>query len=256
MSRHYLVIGGSKGIGREFIKESLSQNIKISLISRSDLDIEDENLSNFNYNLENTTDLITVLKDIIHQNGEIDSITFFQKFRPQDKKINPLESEFKISLQSTQIIIEFMKDFFIKDGLNSIILIGSIANSYIAEEQPASYHIAKSGLLGLMRYYAVDLGKLKIRVNSISPSTVIKEENKEFYKQNKDLYDLYSSLSPLSRVAESKDITNLIHFLNSNNATFITGQDIVVDGGISLQWQESLARKLSNLTTKKVTQEG
>ncbi len=256
MQKHYLIIGGSKGIGKAFIQECLTENIKISLISRNNLDINDPNLNNFNHDLENTAELNNTLKSIIEKNGNIDNITFFQKFRPQNKRFNILESECKVSLESTQIIIEFMKKFFKKDEFNSIVLIGSIANKYVAQEQPASYHIAKAGLLGLMKYYAVELGKFNIRVNSISPSTVIKSENKEFYKNNKNLYELYSSLSPLNRVAKAQDIVNMINFLISNKASFITGQDIIIDGGISLQWQESLARKLTNLNTIQVTQKG
>jgi len=255
MQKHYLIIGGSKGIGKAFIQECLLEDIKVSLISRNSIDIKHSNLYNFNHDLENISELNSTLQSIIDKNGSIDTITFFQKFRPQHETINILESECKVSLESTQVIIEFMKNFFKKDGLNSIVLIGSIANSYIAQEQPASYHIAKSGLLGLMKYYAVTLGELNIRVNSISPSTVIKNENKEFYRQNKDLYDLYSSLSPLNRVAQAEDIVHMVNFLISNKASFITGQDIIIDGGISLQWQESLARKLSSFENLQVTQD-
>lgn len=149
-----------------------------------------------------------------------------------------------------------MKENFKADGLRSIVLIGSIANTYIAAEQPASYHIAKAGLTGLMKYYAVLLGNNAIRVNSVSPSSVIKDENREFYKQNSKLYDLYAGLSPLNRVGESEDIVNAVNFLLSTQASFITGQDIMVDGGISLQWHESMARKLVDLDKLQVTQKG
>ena len=68
---------------------------------------------------------------------------------------------------------------------------------------------------------------MKIRVNSISPGGIIRNQPKKFIKQ-------YVEKVPLGRMANEKDVINSVIFLASDMSNYITGQNIVVDGGISL----------------------
>lgn len=248
--KHHIVVGGSKGIGREFVKKLLKQNAKITILSRSSIDLVSKNIVHLPFDLNNIDSFKEKLKDI----NNIDSISFFQKYRPSQEKSSNINEEMTVCINATKEIIELLQSKFKEDGLKSIVLIGSIASSFVAQEQPANYHISKSALLGILNFYAVNLGKFGIRVNMVSPSTVIKDENREFYKNNEELYNLYASLSPLMDVVKAEDVSNLVYYLSSENAKFITGQNIKIDGGISLQWQESLAREIKNMSNKKVTQ--
>jgi NAD(P)-dependent dehydrogenase (short-subunit alcohol dehydrogenase family) len=58
--------------------------------------------------------------------------------------------------------------------------------------------------------------------------------------------NLYKTIIPLARMGTSEEVANVIAFLCSHKASFVTGQNIVVDGGLSLIWQETLARRLSS----------
>jgi enoyl-[acyl-carrier-protein] reductase (NADH) len=87
----------------------------------------------------------------------------------------------------------------------------------------------------------------------LSPSTTIKKENKSFYKENKKLSSLYNELSPLKKMMKSQNIVDVIKFLLSKKSKYINGQNIIIDGGISLVWQEVIGRKYANIKTK-VTQ--
>ena len=131
-----------------------------------------------------------------------------------------------------------------KIGGGRIVNIGSTTGFSVNLESPV-YHVAKAGISQLARYYAYVLGPKGIRVNSVSPGTIIKEESEEFYSKNQPLRDLYNSIIPLGRMGTAIEIANVVTFLCSPKASFITGQDIVVDGGISLQWHESMARTLA-----------
>jgi len=99
----------------------------------------------------------------------------------------------------------------------------------------------------MVRYWAITLGARGIRVNSVSPGTVLKEESEEFFLNNTSLRELYQRITPLRRFGHAKEVAHVIGFLCSAETSFVTGQDIVVDGGISLQWQESLARELMGM---------
>jgi NAD(P)-dependent dehydrogenase (short-subunit alcohol dehydrogenase family) len=90
----------------------------------------------------------------------------------------------------------------------------------------------------------VTLGTKGIRVNSISPGTVLKEESRRAYLQNEKLMNLYRRLTPLERMGTAEDVAHVVEFLCSPKSSFLTGQDIVVDGGLSLQLQEALVVRL------------
>jgi NAD(P)-dependent dehydrogenase (short-subunit alcohol dehydrogenase family) len=73
----------------------------------------------------------------------------------------------------------------------------------------------------------------------------MKEEAMDFYKKNSQLLDLYRDIIPLKRMGTSEDVVNAMIYLCSEKAAYITGQNIIIDGGLSLIWQESLSRKLT-----------
>jgi NAD(P)-dependent dehydrogenase (short-subunit alcohol dehydrogenase family) len=146
-------------------------------------------------------------------------------------------------------------DDFIGDGDKSIVVVGSIGAESILDEQPVGYHVAKAGMQQMVRYYALPLGHLGIRVNSVAPSTVLKERSKEFYLAHPELTGLYDSINPLGRMGTSQDVIDAIAFLCSSRASFITGQDLVVDRGASLRAPESLARRVASIEGQESSQQ-
>ena len=96
----------------------------------------------------------------------------------------------------------------------------------------------------MVKFYAVNLGAKKIRFNSILPGTTIKPESTKFYKKHIKYKKISNNIIPLKRLGNVKDIANLVEFLCSDKASYITGQSIYLDGGLSLIGQETVARKL------------
>jgi NAD(P)-dependent dehydrogenase (short-subunit alcohol dehydrogenase family) len=184
------------------------------------------------------------LKDIRRKNGRFTHLVCFQRYRGDE---DPWRGELETSLSATKRIVEFASDNFDGAKENSVVFVGSIASQFIAEEQPVGYHAAKAALTGMARYYAVTLGPRGIRVNSISPGTVLKDESKAFYLQNTALLSLYKDLTPLRRMGSAGEVAAVIRFFCSPDASFVTGQNIVVDGGVSVQSHESLARRFRGM---------
>ena len=75
----------------------------------------------------------------------------------------------------------------------------------------------------------------------------MKEESKDFYLKSKKLLGLYKDLTPLRRMGTAEEVAAAIRFLCSPAASFITGQNLVVDGGVSVQSHESLARRFRGM---------
>jgi NAD(P)-dependent dehydrogenase (short-subunit alcohol dehydrogenase family) len=98
-----------------------------------------------------------------------------------------------------------------------------------------------------VRYWAVTLGRRGIRVNSVSPGTVLKAESKRFFVGDKQLSELYRRITPLGRFGHAREVAQVIGCLCSEATSFVTGREIVVDDGVSLQWPESLPREFLDI---------
>lgn len=250
---HFLIIGGTKGIGRALVRTFAGKSRVISVIGRASISEEDKNLPGVRYWSVDLTDkqrLLVVLSDILNKSGKLSHLVFLQRYRDGG---DDWLGEIEVSLTATKEIIEHLADEFSGNDENSIVIVGSIADRLVFEEQPVSYHVAKAGLNQMARYFAVALGPKGIRVNCVLPGTVLKDESKDFYLRNEEIHNLYKKIIPLGRMGTSEEVAGVIDFLCSKAGAFVTGQSIIVDGGLSLQGHESLARRLSSLNHLKVT---
>jgi len=170
----------------------------------------------------------------------IDNLIFCHRYRGNDRKI-----EYEITVESICEIIEILEDKFTKNG--SIIIVGSTASKFIFDEQPVGYHASRAALESLTKYFAVSLGVQGVRCNYISFGTVIKKENRNFFTSDNPVTKLIKEITPLKSIGNATDIAHLVEFLCSNKASFITGQSICVDGGLSLVGQESIGRRIKGL---------
>lgn len=89
---------------------------------------------------------------------------------------------------------------------------------------PLVYSVTKTAILGLTRHLSAEWGKFGIRVNSITPGGVFSGQNDSFVKN-------YSSYTSLGRMADESDISDALLFLLGEGADYITGHNLVVDGG-------------------------
>lgn len=242
--KHALIIGGTRGIGKCVVEKFLSENYIVSVVgTRTPESIEQHADRSVKYWLADIVDelqLQEVLTDILRHNGKLNYLVCLQRFRGNG---DDWSGEIETTLSATRSIIEMLREKFNDSHENSIVLANSVAAHLVVDNQPLSYHVAKAGIDQMIRYYAVKLGYKGIRVNGISPSTILKDRSKDYYLKDKELYEFYQKITPLKRMGTAEEIADVIHFLCSPKSSFITGQTIVADGGLSLQWQETLAYK-------------
>jgi len=118
----------------------------------------------------------------------------------------------------------------------SIVNISSIASQRVGEES-AGYHATKGGVESITRYLAVHAGPMGIRVNAVAPGFIVQPEHlKRFYSEgNIEYRDVAERCHPVGRVGTASDVTDVVLFLSSSRAGFVTGQTIVIDGGLGLR---------------------
>ena len=98
---------------------------------------------------------------------------------------------------------------------------------YINSSKPVSYSVIKSGIVGLTKYLSTYFAKNKIRCNSLSPGGIDNNQSKIFKKK-------ISKLIPLNRMAKKNEYKEAIKFLCSDKNNYMTGHNLIIDGGRSV----------------------
>lgn len=121
-------------------------------------------------------------------------------------------------------------------GEGAIVNIGSISGTYVSEESP-SYQVAKGGLLHLTRCLAMMGGAGGVRVNAIIPGMIVQDEHRGRYdgESNFVYREVVRKAHPLQRAGWSDEIASVVLFLCSSMSSYITGEQIVIDGGLTIQ---------------------
>jgi len=116
----------------------------------------------------------------------------------------------------------------------AIVNIGSVA-AHASVAQTASYSVSKSAMLALTRVMAVEWGPHRIRVNSVSPSGVETAMGRELQQRDPEAFARRAQRVPLAGALQVADVAEAVLYLASEQARYVTGQDILIDGGLLLQ---------------------
>lgn len=129
-------------------------------------------------------------------------------------------------------------------GGGAIVNLSSV-HGLLAERGQLVYETLKAGVIGLTRQLAVEYGPDGIRVNAICPGHIVTERLSQRWREHPESLRFFAEQYPLRRTGTPNDIANAIVFLCSDEASFITGQALVVDGGLTIQLQEELGIRLA-----------
>jgi len=174
------------------------------------------------------------LFDVLINNAGVASFDSFW-----DRRDSDLSLMVDVNLKGTfNCIRAFAKNSNEMNSNRSIVNVGSVYGIVSPDfrvygegdrRSPEMYGATKAGVIQMSRYFAVALSKEKIRVNSVSPGGIYNPDN----PQSSSFIDEYISRVPLSRMGNSIEIANAIIYLTSESASYITGHNLVVDGGYS-----------------------
>ena len=224
----YLIVGGTSGIGLETTK-LLSQNNRVVVLSRENKNLD--GLSNVEFL---SADVVKSVDELPQIDGSIDGLVYCPgtiNLKPlKSLKIEDFQNDFEINLLGAIKVINKYFNNLKSAGKSSIVLFSTVAVQ-TGMQYHASIASAKGAVEGLTRTLAAEFAP-NIRVNCIAPSitnTPLAEKllnNEAKLKASEDRH-------PLKRIGDAKEIAETVAFLLSDSASFITGQIIKVDGGIS-----------------------
>lgn len=177
------------------------------------------------------SDINAVKKWFSENEANFDAIIHCAGFnQPMDLIDMPYELYQKTHNVNVASLIEIIKandNYFKKNG-GFVVGIASLYAS-ITREKRTAYTTSKHALVGLIKTLALEYGKYNVLCNTVSPGfvdTLMFQTNNSLEKRNE-----LAQKTALNRLAKPQDIANMVYFLGSNNNTYVTGQDIIVDGG-------------------------
>ncbi len=240
-----IVTGASSGLGSATAIKLSHLGAKICLIGRDKQKLEDtRSLMKDNDHLLLPIDLCdfeeydSFFEKIINSFGKLDGLVHFAGIRKtlplKVMKLNDLKEILDINLLSFfELVKYFTKRNNVNEGGAVIIGISSVM-SLKGASALSGYGCSKAALDGAVRSLACELAGRNIRVNSIAPGFIKTPMNEEVMKTiPKEAIDKIIAAHPLG-IGKPEDVANLAAFLLSDNAKWITGSTITIDGGFSI----------------------
>ena len=239
-NKNILITGAGKGIGLHTLKEAISEGAFVFAVVRSRNDSKKfkgiKNLKVYYGDVSNKKLISKIFKYSNKINKTINGLVNNAGIRQRKKfnllKVSEVQNIFKINYFSIfQIMQIFSKNLIKKKSPGSVINIGSIVGQ-LGFSELSGYASTKLALTGLTKSFATEMASKKIRANIISPGFTKTSFYKKF-KKNKKLYNWTLNRIPLQRWGNPEEVSNLICFLLSDKASYITGENINIDGGWS-----------------------
>ena len=261
-----VVVGGRGYLGRDFCQKLRSHNATVisadlpitsKAANKSEYNNEFDDIHQMDIDVTNKSSVTEVIQSILDKYKKIDTLIYSVTAKPDDFyapfadcSLEGWQSVIHAELDGLFLVAQQVGCAMEKKLQGNIILISSIygivgndqriyqssnlAGLYTDNEKEQDrkqiyshsvYSVVKGGIISLTRYLAAYWGDKNIRVNCISPGGVYHEgENETFLKK-------YSDKVPLGRKAEVSEVSGAVVFLASDEATYITGQNLIIDGG-------------------------
>ncbi len=242
-----IVTGGKRGIGRAIALAFAEAGADVAICSRG---LEDGSLDAVAKKIEQLGRRSLAIKADVSQKSDVDDMVkrVIDKFGDIDILVNNagvimwnqslLEASeddwdkiMAINLKGAFFCCQAVGKWMVERKKGNIINMSSVSAISVSPGAPI-YCISKAGLWMLTRALAQELGVYNIRVNAISPCWVKTDMNIEFRKDPEAEKDISRGI-PLGRLGVPEDISRVALYLASEASDYITGQSIVIDGGIN-----------------------
>jgi 3-oxoacyl-[acyl-carrier protein] reductase len=223
-----LITGTSSGIGEFLAKKFIDDSYIVIGIARKKATIKNKNYLHYVTDINNEKILKRIFYSIKKKFKDIDAVVNNAGSTTEGYKFSSFEINIKDNLNPAFLISKYSVELMKKRG-GKIINISSIAGIAALPNNPG-YNSSKAAINLLTKSFALDYGKYNINVNSLALGYFPTKMTKKSYADTKK-NRLIKKNTILNRWGKLEEIWGPIKFLSSNEANYITGQTLVVDGG-------------------------
>jgi len=231
-----LIIGGSGGIGFETARVLNSKGIKVCICDKNNLEKTREALGEefefYRLDIEDKNSVDQTLSSIINKHSKVDSVIYSVSTAVNNKNIENLvwdefQKHIDVQIKGLFYIINFLSKINNEKKIKFIVVL----TEFCIGKPPSRispYVTAKYGLMGFVKSMASELNPKKYTFNMVSPGMV---NTQLLSNLPPKLIEITADKNPMKRIAESTDIANVISFLVSDEADYLNGVNIPVNGG-------------------------
>ncbi len=233
--RTALVTGGSRGIGRAIVDEFLALGAQVLLVARNPT--------------EATAGITTVAADVTTSEGRARIVSAARELGPLHVLVHnagtnvrgpltsyddaTIEQLLTLNLTAPLLLSRDLHPLLVAANGASVIHIGSVAG-HVALPTGVAYGAAKAGLDQASRTLALEWARDSIRVNTVSPWYTRTPLVEPVLSRPEALAAILAR-TPLGRIAEPREIATVVAFLAMSASSYVTGQSLIVDGGMTIQ---------------------
>lgn len=245
-----VVTGGALGIGRAVCELFAERGAAVAILdidNDAGKDIENEIIRNGGkamfqkINVADAKEVQTAIDTAYASFGSIDVLAVSAGIQRYGTATSTEDSQWEevigVNLKGAWNAAKSSIPFMLRSGGGSIVNVSSV-QALASQQNVLAYTVSKHGLIGLTRSIAMDFAKQGIRANAVCPGTVDTPMLKwaaSLDPNPQSVYDACNTMHPLGRIADPREIAEVVVFLASENASFVTGSVWTADGGLLTQ---------------------
>ena len=236
-NKNILITGATGGIGNELIKKffSLGANIVATGTKSEKLDIIKKKYTSIKilkFNISEHSRIEEFIDNIVLELGGLDILINNAGINADNLSLRMKVEEWKkvidINLTSTFLLCKYSIKKMLKNKFGRIVNITSIVG-HTGNIGQSNYAASKAGIIGMSKSLAIEYAKKNITVNCVSPGFIISDMTMSIAEKAK-IY--LTSRIPMGKFGTGEDVSNSVAFLSSDQASYITGETIHVNGGM------------------------
>jgi 3-oxoacyl-[acyl-carrier protein] reductase len=239
--RSAIVTGGSKGIGRGIAETFAAAGVDVLITARSQSDLDATvaaladlpgKVSGLSADVTNPDDCRRAVETAIERHGGLDIVCANAGIFPSGKleELTPedIEQVLAVNFKGTVFVVQAALPALTASGHGRVVVTSSITGPVTGFPGWSHYGASKAAQLGFIRTAAIELARKKITINAVLPGNIITEG---LVEMGQEYMDQMAASIPAGRLGEVADIGNAALFFATDEAGYITGQTLVVDGG-------------------------
>jgi 3-oxoacyl-[acyl-carrier protein] reductase len=239
--RSAIVTGGSKGIGRGIAETFANAGVDVVVTGRNQSDIDTTvaelagtagTVSGFAADVTSPDDCRRAVAAAVERHGGLDIVCanagIFPSGRLEDLTPEDIEQVIGVNFKGTVYIVQAALSALAASGHGRVVITSSITGPITGYPGWSHYGASKAAQLGFLRTAAMELAPKKITVNAVLPGNIITEG---LVEMGQEYMDQMAAAVPAGKLGSVADIGNAALFFATDEAAYITGQTLVVDGG-------------------------
>jgi len=236
-NKNILITGASGGIGQALVKKfiSLGGNVVGSGTKTEKLDLIKKKYPNIKvkkFDLSEHSRIEEFIDDVSLQLGGLDILINNAGTNVDNLSLRMKEEEWKkvidINLTSTFLLTKYAIKKMLKNKFGRVVNITSVVG-HTGNLGQSNYAASKSGIIGMSKSLAIEYAKKNITVNCVSPGFIVSDMTMNIAEKVK-IY--LTSKIPMGKLGTGEDVSNCVAFLSSDQASYVTGETIHVNGGM------------------------